>query len=364
MKVLHGMTEVAGQGTRSVNGLRQNGIETQMAVWRRNSFGYSVDYDLKIGYNHLLYPFYFLKMVAFFLFALRRFDCFHFHFGRSLLPGCLDLKILRALNKKVYMEFHGSDIRGSFERSGYKYLELPPTSRRRRNSLRHIVNNVDGIILHDEELRRHLPVSETPVYIVPLRMNVDDFIPVYPDENKKVPTIVHAPSKRKVKGTEYILKALEAIDKPFKLVLVENKTQEEALEIYKTADIIIDQLLIGTYGVYTIESMALGKPVIVYIDEEMKTTFPSELPLVSADINTIKEKVEMLIDKAEKRYHLGVQSRKYVEKYHNCRKNAAVLKKIYKGECPALRGREAFLYADSMWDSLDNLKGQTELEQL
>lgn len=364
MKVLHGMTEVAGQGIHSVNGLKQNGAEAQMAVWRRNSFGYSVDYDLKIGHNYLLYPFYFLKMTAFFLFALRRFDCFHFHYGRSLLPGCLDLKILRALKKKVYMEFHGSDIRGSFERSGYKYLELPPTSTRRKSAIRRIVNNVDGIILHDEELRRHLPVSETPVYIVPLRMNVDNFAPAYPDENKRIPTIVHAPSKRAVKGTEYILKALEAINKPYKLVLVENKTQEEALAIYKTADIIIDQLLIGTYGVYTIESMALGKPVIVYIDEEMKKTFPPELPLVSADINTIQQKIEMLIDKVEQRKQLGIQSRQYVERYHDCRKNAAVLFRIYNGKCPVLTGSEAFLYADSMPDSLDNLKGQTEFEQL
>lgn len=357
MKVLHGMTEVAGQGTHSVNGLKQNGIEAKMAVWRRNFFGYNVDYDLKIGHNRLLYPFYFLKMFSFFLFALRRYDCFHFHFGRSLLPGCFDLKILRALNKKVYMEFHGSDIRGSFERSGYEYLELPPTNERRRRNIKYIVNNVDGIILHDEELRRHLPATETPVYIVPLRVNIDDFVPVYPDEQVKVPTIVHAPSKRKGKGTEYILKALNEIGKPYNLVLVENKTQQEALEIYKSADIIIDQLLIGSYGVFAIESMALGKPVIVYIDEEMKETFPSELPLVIADINTIKEKVDMLIGDAEKRHSLGVQGRQYVEKYHNCRKNASVLARIYKGECPELTGREAFLYADSMSDSPDNLKG-------
>ena len=45
MKVLHGMTEIAGQGTNSVKGLQKNGINAHMAVWRKNTFGYKYDLD-------------------------------------------------------------------------------------------------------------------------------------------------------------------------------------------------------------------------------------------------------------------------------------------------------------------------------
>lgn len=347
MKVLHGMTEVAGQGTYSVKGLQENGIDARMAVWRKNAFGYKYDYNLKIGYVRLLYPFYFFKMFFFALYAICKYDCFHFHFGRSLLPGNFDLKCIKILKKQVFMEFHGSDIRGSFKREGYDYLELPSTNKRRQKQLQKIVGKVDGVILHDEELRVHLPASQTPVYIVPLRMNVEAFIPVYPQKDTKIPVIVHAPSKRKGKGTDIILEVLKQIKKPYKLVLVENKTQEEALKIYQSADIVIDQILTGTYGVFSIEAMATGKPVIVYITEDMLKTFPPELPLVSADKNNLKEKIELLLDDAELRYSLGVRGREYVEKYHDCRKNAAVLAKIYKGQAPALEGADAFIYAGS-----------------
>lgn len=345
MKVLHGMTEIAGQGTNSVKGLQKNGINAHMAVWRKNTFGYKYDYDLKIGYAYILYPFYFLKMLFFALYAIGRYDCFHFHFGRSLLPGNFDLKWIRILKKKVFMEFHGSDIRGSFKRDGYDYLELPVTNQRRQRSIKRIVDNVDGIILHDEELRFHLPLSRTPVYIVPLRMDIESFIPSYPKKDVKIPVIVHAPSKRKGKGTETILKVLKEIDRPYKLVLVENKTQEEALKLYQSADIVIDQICTGTYGVFSIESMALGKPVIVYINEKMQKTFPPELPLISADKNNLKEQIEKLLDDAEARYLLGVKGRQYAEKYHDCCKNAKVLAEIYKGKCPVLEGADAFTYA-------------------
>ena len=347
MRVLHGMSEVAGQGSYSVKGLKENGIDAKMAVWRKNPAGYPCDYCLNIGRCRLLYPVYFLKMFVFAVYALFKFDCFHFHFGWSLLPGGMDLKIIKLFKKKVFMEFHGSDIRWSFNREPYPHWDMPPESLKRQRKIRKILKNVDGIILHDEELRKHLPETDTPVYIVPLRIDVRKFTPVYPDENVKKPVIVHAPSKRQNKGSEFVFEALKKIDRPFEFVLVENKPQSEALELYKAADIVIDQLVAGTYGVFSLEAMALGKPVMVYINKEMRETFPDELPLVNASPETIKEKLEELFGKPEKRRTAGMRSRDYVEKYHDCKKNAAVLEKIYKGECPALKGKDAYHYVCS-----------------
>lgn len=347
MRVLHGMSEVAGQGTYSVKGLRENGIDAKMAVWRKNPLGYPCDFCLNIGKCRLLYPVYFLKMLAFAVYALFRFDCFHFHFGWSLLPGGMDLKIIKLFKKKVFMEFHGSDIRWSFNREPYPHWEMPPENPKRQKKIKKILKYVDGIILHDEELRKHLPKTDVPIYIVPLRLDVRRFTPVYPEEDVEQPIIVHAPSKRSNKGTDYVLEALNSIEQPFKFVLVENKQQEEALEIYKSADIIVDQLFAGTYGVFSIESMALGKPVIVYVNEEMRETFPEELPLVSADTETVKARLEELVRDSQKRRQLGIQARSYVEKYHDCKKNAAALAQIYRGKCPVLRGREAYHYVCS-----------------
>lgn len=348
MRVLHGMTEVAGQGSYSVRGLRENGVDARMAVWRPNPFGYDYDYNLNIGKCKWLYPYYAVKMFLFAIYATCKFECFHFHFGWSLLPGAMDLKFLKIMKKRVFMEFHGSDIRWSFNREKYDGLPLPPVNKKRQKKIKKILKYVDGVILHDEELRKHLPDIEVPVYIVPLRVNVKDIEPSYPEKAVQKPVIVHAPSKRGNKGTQYVLETLDNIKEDFEFILVENKSHEEAVEIYKKADLIIDQLLAGTYGVFSIEAMALGKPVLTYIDEEMIKTFPEDIPIISSSRYSLKDNLEEMILDADKRNEVGYEGRQYVREYHDYQKNALVLEKIYKGECPELKGSAAFSYIDTL----------------
>src|SRR5699024_10157263 len=88
-------------------------------------------------------------------------------------------------------------------------------------------------------------------------------------------------------------------------ILVEKKTQEEAFEIYKKADIIIDQFFAETYGVFAVESMAMGKPVVGYISDTIKKTFPKSMPIVSATIDNLTEVLEGLVTNGVKRRELG-----------------------------------------------------------
>ena len=60
----------------------------------------------------------------------------------------------------------------------------------------------------------------------------------------------------------------------FELELVEAKPFWEALQIYGSGDIIVDQLLAGWYGGFAVEAMALGKPVIAYLRAEDLTLIP------------------------------------------------------------------------------------------
>ena len=77
--------------------------------------------------------------------------------------------------------------------------------------------------------------------------------------------MLHAPSRRIVKGTKYILDAVEELKSEglkFDFKMVEGMKNSDAKELYRTADIVVDQLRIGWYGVLAVEAMALGKPVI------------------------------------------------------------------------------------------------------
>ncbi len=288
-----------------------------------------------------------MKLVSFFISALSKYNVFHFHFGHSILNN-FDLPFYKLFNKKFFFEFHGSDLRDYrkyCEITGTPYEAENETSPKLHKRNRTICKKATGIIVHDDELIKYLPEERSDLYVVPLRMDVSKFDVAYPELSNETIRIVHAPSTRAGKGTKYVLEAFEELKKVYnniELVLVEGKTQKEAFEIYKTADIIVDQLFTGTYGVFAIESMAMGKPVITCISKEMEELLPEDLPVVSADIHSIKDKLEMLIKDSKLRHDIGVRSREYTENYHDYKVIAYILKDIYEGVSEPKNGRAAF----------------------
>ncbi len=349
LKIMHGMVEVSGQNSYAVRGLRAIGEDAETVLLSEHLFSYP--YDRIIGIDKskkYLLPWNVLKLSGFLIEALFRYNVFHFHFGNSICNN-KDLWLYRLFGKKVFYEFHGSDLRIYEEYCRKSRRPFTPELATRPNMLERnkiICAKADQIILHDDELIPYLPENHAPVQVVPLRVDPELFTPVYPEKtNNKTIRLVHAPTDREVKGSKYIIAAFERLKEKYdniELVLVEGKTQNEARKIYETADIVIDQLFIGTYGVFSIECMALGKPVITYISEEMRQALPEELPIVSADIDTIEKVLDELISNAEKRNEIGVLSRKYVETYHDYRNIAYVLRDIYSGKLSPATGREAF----------------------
>ena len=331
MKVLHGMSEVAGQGIYSVKGLRANGVSADMAVWRPNTFDYPIDISLNIGKKKYLYPWYAFKMFVFFLGATFKYDCFHFHYAHSLLPFGLDLRLLKLLNKKIFFEFHGSELRGQIKNIKYQYFHTIPRIKRQSRLIKKEIEYADGIILHDIELRPHLPDTNIPIHIVPLRVDLSKLSPVFPDVRVKKPVVVHAPSNRGSKGTNWIIETTNKLKDKIDFVLVENKSHDEAIEIYKKADIIIDQISVGAYGVFAIECMALGKPVLSYISDEVRNSLPNTCPIQNIEPDTIYDVLYELSSNSILRRELGIQGRHYVEEYHDYTKNAKLLKDIYEG---------------------------------
>ena len=141
---------------------------------------------------------------------------------------------------------------------------------------------------------------------------------------------------------------------------MEGKTQEEAFEIYKTADIIVDQVFVGIYGVFSIECMAMGKPVVCYIDPRMKERYPEELPVISADRDEVEQRIEELILDGRKRRECGMAGRAYVENYHDYRAVAWLLKGIYEGRYAPVTGREAYRRVRKIKETLYGRKGEKE----
>src|SRR5215203_2779170 len=117
------------------------------------------------------------------------------------------------------------------------------------------------------------------------------------------------------------------------LELVEGLHHDEAFERYRAADIVVDQLNAGWYGIFAIEAMALGKPVVTFLhDEAVRRTeeaFGVRVPIVNATKETLTDALRPLVDDAEERRRRGEASRAYVEAVHDDEKIADRLLALY-----------------------------------
>ena len=149
--------------------------------------------------------------------------------------------------------------------------------------------------------------------------------------------VAHAPSKRAVKGTDTVIAAVESLRArgvPIELDLIEGVPNREARIRYGAADVVVDQLRIGWYGMLATESMALAKPVVVHLDAEAaaetEEAFGLELPLIRADEGGLEDVLAGLVDVRESLPELGRRSREYVEQVHSHTKVAQQLLSIYE----------------------------------
>lgn len=154
----------------------------------------------------------------------------------------------------------------------------------------------------------------------------------YPDVNNIKPLIVHSASKTGGKGTKYVIEAISELQKQFSFDfrLIHNMTKQEALDLVNCCDIFIDQLITGSHGTAAVEAMAMGKPVICYINETIGSEYPEDLPIHNANPDTIYEVLKTLVNSAELRFESGKKSRAYVEKYHDDSLNARALYGYYQ----------------------------------
>jgi glycosyltransferase involved in cell wall biosynthesis len=295
----------AGVPWANVEALRRRGVDAKLVVFNRYKLHPEADESLErrggLARRQLTQWRALLRL-------LPRTDVFHFYFGLTLVPQSLQFPILRALRKKSVMHYLGSDIRG----------KTPHELAFGRKAGAEVVGSYDAL--------RWVPHAE----FVPPGIDVASIKPALPTDRTR-PVILHAPSSRRRKGTEHVLAAVEGLDA--ELVLVEGLDHREAFERYREADIVVDQLNAGWYGLFAIECMALGKPVVTFLHEEARQRTERELgvrvPIVSASKDDLRARLEPLVADAAERRRIGAASRAYVEQVHDLERVADRLLALY-----------------------------------
>jgi len=229
---------------------------------------------------------------------IRSFDCYFLDGGLGFLRNGNIVKALKKMNKKIAILYLGSDVR-----------------------LRGVLPDIEELadIIFTTEFDHRFIHPETQY--VPFPFEVDKFNKKEILKNSKL-TICHAPTKRYLKGTEYVLKAVEELKSKFDFtfLLIENKPYEEVLKIKEQkCDVLIDQLTdfggFG-YGMNSMECLSMGIPSITYINPQYEE-FLKVHPFINANKDNIKEVLEKILKNPKILLTKSTESRRWVVKEHN-----------------------------------------------
>jgi hypothetical protein len=353
LRILHCPLDVGGNAWTLSRAERKLGIKSDVMVFNRSWLGYPADFDLNL--EHTPYILKILKLTRFFIRAIINYDVFHFNFGTSLMPGLrsrsflelCDLPILRLFGKKVIVTFQGCDARQkdfcihNFVNTACNETDCcggicnTKSDASKRNRIGKWDRYAHKIYSLNPDLLNILPFRS--VFLPYAATDISEWQEDKRVEKKYQFIILHAPTNRVVKGTKHIIAAVDRLKSEYDfidLVLVENIPHNQVKELYNKADIVVDQLLIGWYGGFAVEAMALAKPVVCYIREEDLQYIPQEmrhdLPIIHADPESIYRVLREAIVNRHRLSALGKKSRIYVEKWHDPVKIAVTMKQVYE----------------------------------
>ena len=329
MRVLHAPTDVGGHAYGLSRAERELGIRSDVAVFVAGPYGYGA--DLRFNVEDRFLPRRFAIRAGFLARALREYDVFHFNFGQSLLALRVagrvvnELPLLKRAGKTILVTYQGCDVRPQ----ACCFCHRPDCAREdpyRPVAAAQFARYADRTFHLNPDLAQWLAASRFMPYasVDPRKLSA---APARAGRSGPL-RVVHAPSNRDVKGTEHVLAAvgqLNAEGVAVELDLVENVPRTEVLQRLSGAHVAVDQLLLGWYGGFAVEAMALARPVLCFIREDSPADNPfgDALPIIRCRKDTLADRLRELAADRESLSHIGERSRAFAELHHDPRRVAA-----------------------------------------
>jgi glycosyltransferase involved in cell wall biosynthesis len=139
--------------------------------------------------------------------------------------------------------------------------------------------------------------------------------------------ILHAPNHTTIKGTDALIASIELLKNEgldIELILLQGVPNKEIRKAMAHADLVADQFVIGWYAMFAIEAMAMGKPVLCYLRDDLVELYvkaglvtEDEIPLINTDLRDITSKIRWAYDNREEIRAIGNKGKEFVQKYHS-----------------------------------------------
>lgn len=351
MRVIHFPTPTGGMSWELSRGERKLGLDSTCFYKNSNWLEYPCDTALGWCGNKVLYE---LKKAQTAYDFSRKYDVFHMNFGSSLIDfpklhmDYLDLILYK--NKKVCVTYNGCDARQKYKR--IRQTEI---------SACHHEDCYNGICIEGgqdkmkarriEKLHKHkvimfavnpdlLNFLPDNAIFLPYPINESNVVKKEKYQIKNRIKIVHAPTQRAAKGTEDVLAVIKRIEQLYpntiEFKLIERVKHEDAMKLYREADLVIDQLRVGWYGGLAMETMCMGIPTIAYINKEDLHFISPQMAkecletVINANGTTLFSVLENIINNPQILYQKHKASMEYVHRWHAAEYVASITKKYYE----------------------------------
>jgi len=246
--------------------------------------------------------------------------------------------LYRLAGVKVVVMPYGKDIQDFGVRDDLVYRaaylsDYPLFVRRqmagRRRDVARWMRQADWVIAGCDWVK-YLPHWDT-LMLAHFSIDTQEWIPALAEPRtftrEKPLRVLHAPNHRAIKGTNLVEAAvarLRARGVPIELVLVQKMPNQELRQLVREVDVVAEQLVIGWYGIFALEAMATGKPVLTYIDPELERLYVhqgllenGELPLLKVDHASLEGVLAELAGGRHDIRALGERSRAFVLRHHS-----------------------------------------------
>lgn len=141
--------------------------------------------------------------------------------------------------------------------------------------------------------------------------------------------VLHLPSRRfpPIKGTSYIEPILQRLDQAglIEYVSPTSVPHSDMAGLVHGCDIVIDQILTGSYGLAAVEAMAAGRLVIGRVSPRVRALMPANPPVVDADPTDLEDVVRGIVASRDDYAAIAMEGVNFAHRWHDGRESAAAL---------------------------------------
>lgn len=139
------------------------------------------------------------------------------------------------------------------------------------------------------------------------------------------------------KGRGHVLRELKSIQREvdFELIVVENTPYLECMKLKQECDIVIDDVITGSFHMTAIEGLSMGKAVVSFMDgrtSQITTSITKsvDLPIINVRLGDLKDVLKRLMGDRDLLREIGRYSRYWIENHYSAKANSALFEEYYR----------------------------------